>query len=230
MALAQDTLERPLPSPYRRSLVWWVCQMLMRPVFVFWLRYRARGVGKIPARGGALLVINHESSLDPLMAGLPLSRPVSFLARDSLFRIPGLGWLLRQTYVMPISREAASTASIKSAVQRMQHGFLVGIFPEGTRGTGEELGEIKPGFIALLRRARVPVYPVGIAGTGAAYPRGAWFIRPRRVRVVFGDPLSCEELEPLTQHGHEAELISEVRERMLACRAEADRWLRGGSS
>ncbi len=65
---------------------------------------------------------------------------------------------------MPISREAAGTESLRESIRRMEHGFLVGIFPEGTRSDDGALGELKPGFLALVRRAGVPVIPVGVAG------------------------------------------------------------------
>ena len=216
----------PLPHPTRRNWLWASCQLLLRIVFTLWLRYRARGVEKIPASGGGLVLVNHQSFLDPLLVGLPLSRPVSYLARDSLFRVPVIGWILRNTYVMPISREAASTSSIKAAVERMRHGFLVGIFPEGTRSTNGDVGPFKPGFVALVRRGQLPVYPVGIAGAHEAMPRGAVFLRPRRVTVVFGDPLTPEEIARYSARGQESALVALARERIIACQREAEQWRR----
>ena len=168
-------------------------------------------------------MINHQSYLDPLLVGLPLQRPISYLARDSLFQAPVVGWILRNTYVMPINRESASTASLREAIRRLKHGFLVGIFPEGTRTETGEIGELKPGFLALMRRADVPVYPVGIAGAFQAFPLGAWFLRPATVRVVFGEAFTAEELSRFGS-GQEAELLAFSRERMLACQQAAEAW------
>ena len=218
--------ESVLPHPTRRNWLWATCQFALRLVFVTWLRYRARGAEKIPTTGGGLVLANHQSSLDPLLVGLPLSRPVSYLARDSLFRLPVLGWVLRNTYVMPISREAASSATIKGAVQRMRHGFLVGIFPEGTRSSDGTVGPFKPGFIALLRRGKVPVYPVGVAGAHEAMPRDRLLLRPRRVTIVFGDPLTPEEIERYSGRGQEDALVALARERVIACQREAEQWRR----
>ena len=216
-----------LPHPTRRNAVWFTIQCLLRIVFTVWLRYRARGLEHIPRRGGGLFIANHQSFLDPLLIGLPLSRPVSYLARDSLFRVPLIGWILRHTYVVPINREAASSASIKAAVSRMHHGFLVGIFPEGTRSDDGAVGDFKPGFVALVRRAQIPIYPVGIAGAHLALPRRAWLLRPRRVCVVFGEPLTVQQLEELTGRGREDDLVRLVRERVVACQAEAECWRAG---
>ena len=217
--------EARLPHPTRRNFAWWSIQLVLRHLFVVWFRYRARGVEKIPVRGGGLVLVNHQSFLDPLLVGAALSRPVSYLARDSLFRVPIVGAILRATYVKPINRESAGTASIRGAVARMEHGFLVGIFPEGTRTRDGSIGVFKPGFVAMIRRTRLPVYPVGIAGANEAFPRDGWQIRPRQIRVVFGDPFTPEELEPLSRRGCEEELLAVVRERVVRCQREAQAWL-----
>ena len=105
----------------------------------------------------------------------------------------------------------------------MQHGFLVGIFPEGTRSDDHQLGELKPGFIALLRHGKSPVVPVGVAGAGHSLPRGGKWMRRGRVRVVYGPPIEWRELEPLTSRGREPELLALIRERMLTvCHESAD--------
>ena len=214
--------ETPLSRPDRRNLTWFTSQMILKVVFGVWNRYQAHGIERL-APGGGLLLVNHQSFLDPMLVGLPLNRPVSYLARDSLFRVPVLGPFLRAVYVMPINREAAGTESIREAIRRMRHGFLVGIFPEGTRTTDGTLGEFKPGFVALVRRAGVPVYPVGIAGAFDAMPRGAKWLRPRRVRVVFGEPFAAEELK-----GPPEAISVLARDRIAACVAEANAWLREG--
>lgn len=205
-----------------RNIVWLGIQFLLRHVFLIWLGYRASGIHNIPRRGGGLVLVNHQSFLDPLLTGLPLRRPVSFLARDTLFPVPVVGWVLRNTYVMPINRDAASTASIRQALQRMEDGYLVGIFPEGTRSEDGSVGEFKPGFVSLIRRAEVPVYPVGIAGAHEAMPRHRPGLFPRRVRVVFGPPIPREVLEPLCQKGREAELVAFTREAVKVCQAAAE--------
>lgn len=212
------------PHPTRRNIVWLSLQYSMRLVFMLWLRYQARGLENLPGTGGGLVLVNHQSFLDPMLVGLPLQRPVSYLARDSLFRVPVIGWILRNTYVMAINRDAASTASIRTALQRMNDGFLVGLFPEGTRSFDGKVGEFKPGFISLIRRAKVPVYPVGIAGAHEAMPRGGIRLWPQRVRVVYGPPLCAEKVARLSKKGHEDELVALVREAVEACQLEAQEW------
>jgi 1-acyl-sn-glycerol-3-phosphate acyltransferase len=202
-----------LPDPLSRNLHWRSFQLFCQVVFCVWLRFRARGMEKLPTPGGALLLVNHQSYLDPLLVGLHLTRPVSFLARDSLFRVPVVGWMLRNTYVMPINREAASTSSLREAIRRLEHGFYVGIFPEGTRSVTGEVGELKPGFLALMRRADVPIYPVGIAGAYQALPKGAWFLRPGKVRVVYGDAFTREELSRASRKPKRGAVLSDASQK-----------------
>lgn len=211
-------------QPERRNWVWFSIQVVLRLLFTVWLRYRARGHREIPYRGGMLLVINHQSFLDPLLVGLPLSRPVSYLARDNLFRVPVIGWILRNTYVLPINRESASAAALRAMIARLQAGFWVGIFPEGTRSVDGQLGAIKPGFLAMLRRAKVPVCPVGIAGAQRALGRNAKWLRPAKVRVVFGEPIPPEQIAAALEQG-EGVILELIRSRLADCVQRADDWL-----
>lgn len=211
------------PLAHRRNWVWTTLQFIMQNVFAFWLQFRARGFENLPD-GPALLIANHQSFLDPLLVGVGLRRPVSFLARDTLFRVPVIGWILRSTYVMPIRRDAAGTESLRVSLQRLQDGYLVGIFPEGTRSRDGRIGPMKPGFVALVRRAEVPVIPVAVSGAYEAMPRGAFFLRPRRVRVVYGEPISIEQLAAFKGRGSEIELVKLVSQRVERLLEEADAW------
>lgn len=216
----------PIPDPLRRNAHWRTIQFVLQNFFCFWLRYRARGIENLPATGGALLLVNHQSFLDPLLVGLPLTRPVSFLARDSLFRIPVIGYILRNTYVMPINRESASTASLREAIRRIGAGFYVGIFPEGTRTLDGQVGEFKPGFLALMRRTTAPIIPVGIAGAFEAYPKGTPFPYPGKVRVVFGTAFDRERLESFGKADEDA-LLAFVHEGVAKCAHDAQAWRDG---
>ena len=216
-----------LSAPLERNLPWRSFQWFMQVVSCFWLRYRAAGMERISPQSGALLLITHQSHLDPLMVGLPLQRPISYLARDSLFKVPLVGWMLRNTYTIPLNREAASTSSMREAIRRAEHGFLVGIFPEGTRSDDGKIGQLKPGVLALIRRTQVPVYPVGVAGTFEAFPRGAWFLRPSTVRVVFGEPLDAAHLERCDREG---DPLAYIREQLEQVQQIAEQWRQQGGA
>jgi 1-acyl-sn-glycerol-3-phosphate acyltransferase len=215
----------PLPDPTSRNAVWLSTQLFLRLVFTFCFRYRCRHLERIPESGGGLVLSNHQSFLDPLLIGLPLQRPVSYIARDSLFRVPIIGWILRNTYVMPIHREAAGAESVREALRRMKAGYLVGMFPEGTRSTDGQLGEIKPGFVALARRSKLPIYPVGIAGAYRVMPKGGLRFYCRKVRVVYGEPIPADKVQELARKGNEEEFLATIREHIQMCLDEANAWL-----
>jgi 1-acyl-sn-glycerol-3-phosphate acyltransferase len=216
-----------LPPPKDRNLVWRTIQFILQNVFCFWLGYRSRGYHYLDEAGGGLVLANHQSFLDPLLIGLPLQRPISYLARDTLFRVPVIGWILRNTYVMPINRESAAIAILRESLRRMEHGYLVGMFPEGTRTETGDVGEFKPGFVALVRRAKCPVYPVGIAGGFQAMGRKSLFLKPVRVRVVVGEPITVEQLEQYSGRDQDQALIDLVRNRVVQCYEEAEAWRLG---
>lgn len=220
----EDAAE-PLAHPTRPNWLWLTLQVILRILFIVWLRYRVRGLRHIPPEGGGLVLVNHQSYLDPILVQLGMSRPVSWIGRENLFRIPVFGWIIRKLYAMPIKRESGGTAIIRESVRRMQHGFLVGIYPEGTRTRNGSVGPFKPGFVAMIRRGQLPVYPVGIAGAFNALPRGAFFLRPRKVRVVFGEPIPFTDLEPLCARGREEELVQFMYDRVCAAKNEAEAWL-----
>src|SRR5579872_3283781 len=130
----------PPYAPDRRNFVYRFLQECIRLVAPIYLRYRARGVEHVPARGPALLVVNHQSFLDPVMAGLRIDRPLRFLARSSLYRGPLIRALFDKLYVIPLNRDAASSATIRQAARELEQGHLIGIFPEGTRSEDGRIG------------------------------------------------------------------------------------------
>ncbi len=181
-----------------------------------WLRLTVSGLENIDNTRGGILLFNHQSFLDPLLAAVRLGRPVSYLARDSLFVIPLVGWILRKTYVTPLNRTAFRGSSVRQAVERLEHGFLVGVFPEGTRTPDGEVKTFRPGFLSLVRRSDVPIYPVGISGAEKAMPRGVWFIRPARITIHYGEPLTAADCAQLRDDKNEKAAAELVRQRVIA--------------
>ncbi|MCA9057493.1 MAG: 1-acyl-sn-glycerol-3-phosphate acyltransferase [Planctomycetaceae bacterium] len=234
-AAGLSTLDRRSPeaavagTPPKRNLLWRVFHVFIYALMRSWIRAGVAGKEHIDNTQGGLFLVNHQSYLDPLLAAVFLNRPVSYLARDNLFRVPVIGWILARTHVIPISREAFRGGSIRTALERLEEGFLVGIFPEGTRSCGDQVGTFRPGFLSLVRRCSVPVYPVAIAGADRIMPRGAWWIRPRRVEIVYGPPLTAEELNQLRHGTDDRQLAELARRRVAECHQAALRRLNGGA-
>ena len=131
--------------------------------------------------GGLIVAANHISNLDPPILGASLPRPVWYMAKKELFRIPVLAPLIERLNAFPVDRQAGGTAAVRASLRLLKEGKCVGIFPEGgrnVRGTNEE----KAGAAFLAAASGVPVVPAAIVGTRRLRPFG-------RVTVVFGDPL-----------------------------------------
>jgi len=142
-----------------------VCAMLGEVVW----RWRATGQRNVPESGGALLVCNHVSFLDVFFLAFPLRRPLSYVARSTLF-VPVLGPLMRSVGGFPIQREGLGASGMKETLRRLRAGGIVALFPEGTRSHDGQLGSLKPGIATLAARVGVPVVPAGLAGMFEIWP------------------------------------------------------------
>lgn len=131
------------------------------------LRFDMVGVDNIPRVGGAVLAINHTSYLDFALAGLPADRRghrlVRFMAKESIFRHPVAGPLMRGMHHIPVDRDAGS-AAFRDSVAALKSGELVGVFPEATMSRSLEIKEIKNGAVRMARAANVPLIPMIVFG------------------------------------------------------------------
>src|SRR5262245_48127074 len=178
-------------------------------------RLAARDHG--PASGGGLVCANHQSMFDPPLVGLTCPRRMNYLARDTLFRVPVLSQLIAFLDAIPIDREGGGLAGLKETLRRLKASELVLIFPEGTRTRDGNVAPLKPGFISVARRSRVPLIPVGLDGAYQAWPRTASFPRLGRIALSIGEPVSPEQVTALTDD----ELLAELQRRILSCHALA---------
>ncbi len=159
------------------------------------IRLQARYECDLAAAGRTVLMPNHQSLYDipALLATLP--GQTRFLAKQSLFRIPIFGWSLRTGGFIPVDRGDRRQARevFQRAIEGLGAGDSILIFPEETRTTDGRLGEFKKGGFLLALRSGLPVVPVGIRGNFEVRPKGSWVIRPGRVTVHYGCPISAED-------------------------------------
>lgn len=147
---------------------------------------------EVPA-GPWILACNHLSHFDPPLIAGAFRQPLDFLAMRELFRPAWFGFLLRAANVIPVGRRQADTAALKAALQRLEKGRIVCVFPEGglRAGSTSVLGgaDLTEGVALLAARAEVPVRPAVIVGSDQLYVRQNWGRRPRIV-VAAGEPIS----------------------------------------
>jgi 1-acyl-sn-glycerol-3-phosphate acyltransferase len=172
---------------------------VLKPIAVALMRLLFRlevvNPGLVPATGPVLLVSNHVSVLDPPLIGGAAPRPLVFMAKEELFRIPLFGRLIRSLNARPVRRDGSDMRALKAALGVLEEGRAILVFPEGTRGEeGRPLREGKPGVGMLAVLSGAPVVPVYVSGSGSALPRGRALPRPAKVRVTFGPPLSFKDV------------------------------------
>lgn len=141
------------------------------------------GKENVPPEGPLIVACNHASHLDPMILGAALDRPLHFMARRTLFDVPGFAWLIRQNQAFPLEREGDSRDALRAFGARLDAGNAVVMFPEGTRTYDGALQEMKPGVGMLSVRNLAPVLPVYIWGSYLAWPRGKRFPSPHSLRV-----------------------------------------------
>jgi 1-acyl-sn-glycerol-3-phosphate acyltransferase len=197
---------------------WNLGRTISRVLSVLLFRLHVRGQGMIPPSGGVLLVTNHQSFLDPWLIGIAPRRQIHYMARDTLYHGGFLHWLMELLNAFPVKRGAADLGAIRMAVERLDKGFVVNVFPEGTRSEDGTIGAIAPGVALILRRAKgdVPVMPVMIDGAFEAWPRKARLPRARPIRMAFGRPIEAAEWRGMSPE----ELARRIRRELVALQEE----------
>ena len=174
---------------------WWkACQWLVRIGCTALWRIRAYGTENIPREGGALIISNHQSYLDPVLVAAYLPREMHFMARRSLFRNPVFRALIVSCNAFPIERGGTDVKGVSEAVTRLETGGTLLVFPEGTRTRNGTIGPMRAGMALRARRAAVPIVPVLIEGAYQIWPKGRLLPCPLgRLRLVFGRPFRLDE-------------------------------------
>jgi 1-acyl-sn-glycerol-3-phosphate acyltransferase len=179
--------------------------------FYYWLGYRfSRLIGRLFFRfrvvhrermiqsGPAILAMNHESYLDPPLAGTTCDRAIYFLARRTLLNAPLLGWLLPKLNVIPVNQEGVDRSAIKALIRVLKAGNGVLVFPEGSRTLDGKLQTAEPGLGLVIAKTLAPVVPMRIFGAHEALPRGGGGLRFVPITIVIGEPIffSADVLSP----------------------------------
>ena len=149
---------------------------------------------RVPLEGPVIFAPVHFSFLDPPLVACGSPRQITFMAKKELFDAPIFGSLIRSLGAFPISRGAGDKEAIKMAMSLLEQNRAMLMFPEGTRGFGENLHPMTSGILMLVRKTGAKVVPVGINGTQIVLPKGKSKPKRHRILIAFGEPIDYKEL------------------------------------
>jgi len=199
------------------SALWLLCKA--------WFRFRVVGRENLPREGAYILSPVHRSYLDTPVGGMVTARRQRFLGKESLWRSRLAGRFLTIVGGFPVERGTADRAALRACQEVLERGEPMVMFPEGTRQFGpvvrSDLLHAGPAFVAA--RARVPIVPMGIAGTDHAMPGGSPLIRPSKVVMVVGKPIEPPEVDGRVPRRVVDELTERLRVGLQVAFDEAQR-------
>ena len=184
------------------------------PVLHTYFRGRIYGAEKVPQSGALIAVCNHASDFDPPILSNCLRRPVSYMAKEELFRVPLLKQGIKLYGAYPVKRGASDRSAIRAAMKALENGWIAGIFLDGTRSKNGRINNPKLGAALIAAKTRVPLIPVSLWGTEKILSKGSFIPNPVPITIRIGDVIESpqstkkEELQAVTNKC--AEIINQM--------------------
>jgi 1-acyl-sn-glycerol-3-phosphate acyltransferase len=163
-----------------------ICAVFLK----FFIRIEYKGKENIPKSGGFILSPNHISNLDPPAVGVGIKRDVYFMAKKELFKLKVIGRFLKAINAYPVDRHKIDKETIKTTLNLLRDGKIVGIFPEGTRSKTNELGTFHTGAAMFAKKTGTNVIPVAISGKYGLF---------KKVTVQYGEPIDMNSFETIEE-------------------------------
>jgi 1-acyl-sn-glycerol-3-phosphate acyltransferase len=206
----------------KRGWAWTTCVLILKPLLMGATKHEWIDGEKIPAQGGCVIAMNHVSHIDPITLAWLLyehGRLVQYLAKDALFEVPVVKYIVRDARMIPVSRLTTDAAqAFEAACVSVREGGCVGVYPEGTI-TKDPAGwpmRGKTGAARIALTTGCPVIPIGQWGAQEILP--AYTLKPHLIprhtaRYKVGDPVDLSDLmgRPITN-----DLLHEATERIMA--------------
>ncbi|HIK45057.1 MAG TPA: 1-acyl-sn-glycerol-3-phosphate acyltransferase [Leptolyngbyaceae cyanobacterium M65_K2018_010] len=177
---------------------------VVSPVLHLYFRGRIYGAERVPMTGKLIVVANHASDFDPPLLSAAVRRPVSYMAKEELFRVPVLRQAIQLYGAYPVKRGSADRSAIREALKQLAQGWAVGIFLQGTRTADGRIPDPKIGAALIAAKAQATLLPVSLWGTHRILKKGSALPRPVPLTIRIGDPIpppastDRQELESIT--------------------------------
>jgi 1-acyl-sn-glycerol-3-phosphate acyltransferase len=166
---------------------------LLAHIFIF-RTLHVQGLDKVPRRGPVLVVGNHIATLDPPLTGALIKRlDVHYMAKAEYFELRRQRVMFRAYNAFPVVRHSADRAALKQALQVLQDGHVLMMYPEGTRSRDLQMHRPYAGAGFLARKSLAPIVPVAVWGSEDVLPTGASWPHHAHVQIRFGDPFFLPE-------------------------------------
>lgn len=178
---------------------------VVSPVLHTYFRGRIYGAHHVPKRGRLLVVSNHASDFDPPIVSNCVGRPVAYMAKEELFRVPVLKQAITAYGAYPVKRGSADRSAMKAALASIENGWATGVFLDGTRTSDGRVHDPKLGAAWIAAKAQTPILPVCLWGSHRIFQKGSIFPRPVPLTIRIGEPIAPPmstdraELEAITQ-------------------------------
>lgn len=160
---------------------------LINPLLYGVFRIHIEGTERVPKTGPILLVCNHASNLDPIIVAHAAARPVAFMAKEELFRVPILKDVIRTYGAFPVKRGTGDRGAFRVALEALSADWAVGIFLNGTRTEDGRIPTPQLGAAMIAAKAGIPLLPMAISGTERILPKGKSLPTLARLWVRFGE-------------------------------------------
>jgi 1-acyl-sn-glycerol-3-phosphate acyltransferase len=176
-----------MPRRFPENSIYNLVYTIGYPILRMFFGFRVTGAEKFPESGAVIVAVNHASNYDPVLVGLACPRQLAFLAKAELFRNPVLRMLFHRLGAIPLNRGAADSGALHAAVNVLNSGRPLLLFPEGHRSKTGELQEGRRGVGMLSIRSGAPILPVYLSGSFHMFRN----IFRRRVSIHFGIPIDA---------------------------------------
>ncbi|MDY6940011.1 MAG: lysophospholipid acyltransferase family protein [Cyanobacteriota bacterium] len=198
----RDRNREPFESLVLYHLLKW---SFVSPVLHLYFQGRIYGGQNVPLDRPFVVASNHASIFDPPIVSCAVKRPVSFMAKEELFNIPGFKQAIELYGAYPVKRTASDRNAIRAAIKSLEEGWATGVFLQGTRTSDGRITSPKLGAAMIAAKAGVPILPVSLWGTEGVLQKGSAIPRPVPITVRLGKLVDApsstrrEELESVTQ-------------------------------